>query len=205
MKIIAFGDSLTVGLQSQFQLSYSNEWIPYPRYLEHLAQEYLKSLGSDEKLQVVNKGISGDLTQDMLERFDRDVVEQQPSYVIIMGGANDIGWNLESSRIFLNLKATYDRAARRGIEPVACTVPSILGFDELIPPRLSLSTMIREEAEKRKMAFVDVFTATADPTTGELSQRYSGDGLHLNAQGYQRIGETIFKEWLRRVLDQYAK
>lgn len=157
------------------------------------------------KLQVVNKGISGELTSDMLERFNRDVIEQQPSHVITIGGTNDIGWNLAVSQIFLNLKAMYDIAESHGIVPVACTIPSILGFDDMISPRISLNRLIREEAERRRIPFVDLFNATAESKTNRLLQQYSGDGLHLNAEGYRRIGETIFNQWLRRVLDQHAR
>lgn len=184
---------------------YPDESTPYTRHLEHLAQEYMKSVGSDVRLHIVNKGVPGDLTSDMLERFERDVVEQKPNYVIIMGGANDIGWSLEVNEIFLNLKSTFDLAESHSIESVACAVPSILGFDDLIPPRIYLNSMIREEAKRRSMAFVDLFTTTADAKTSRLSQQYSGDGLHLNTEGYQRVGEIIFSEWLRKVFDQHVK
>jgi len=157
------------------------------------------------KLDIVNRGVSGDLTSDMLARFEREVIEQKPNYVIIMGGANDIGWNLEVNQIFLNLKNSFDLAESHRIEPVACTVPSILGFDDLIPPRISLNSMISREATRRNMAFVDLFTATADGKTKRLLQRYSGDGLHLNTEGYERLGVTIFNEWLRKALDQHVR
>jgi len=157
------------------------------------------------RLEILNRGVSGDLTSDMLDRFERDVVTQKPNYVIVMGGANDIGWNLEVDQILLNLKSIFDLAESHYIEPVACAVPSILGFDDLIPPRISLNGLIREEAKRRKIAFLDLFTATADEGTMRLSQRYSGDGLHLNADGYRRFGETIFNEWLRKVLDHYMQ
>jgi len=85
---------------------------------------------------------------------------------------------------------------------VACSVPSILGFDELIPPRISLNRMIRIEAEKRKLTFLDFFTATADPHTNRLSEDYSADGLHLNMKGYREMGRYTFDKWLRPLLDQ---
>jgi len=152
---------------------------------------------------MLNRGVSGDLTFDMLDRFERDVAIQKPNYVIVIGGANDIGWNLKVDHIFLNLKSIFDLAESNNIEPVACAVPSILGLDYLIPPRISLNGLIREEAKRRKIAFVDLFTATADEGTMRLSKRYSGDGLHLNADGYWRFAETIFNEWLRKALNQY--
>jgi acyl-CoA thioesterase-1 len=204
MKIVALGDSLTVG-ETGFGFSDSDESISYPEYLEILAEQHLTSLQSDMKVNVLNRGVCGDLTSGMLERFSRDVVDEKADYVIVLGGTNDIGCGLDPAVIFQNLTAMYDAALNKGIVAVACSVPSILGFDGLIPPRLYLNRVIRREAEKRSIAFVDLFAATAEPRTNRLSEDYSADGLHLNAKGYQRVARYIFDKWLRALLDQNAK
>jgi acyl-CoA thioesterase-1 len=204
MKIVALGDSLTVG-ETGFKLSDSGLATSYPKYLEILAEEHLRSLQSDVKVNVLNRGINGDLTSSMLERFSRDVVDEKADYVVILGGANDLGWGFDPAMIAHNLTTMYDAALNKGIVSVACSVPSILGFDELIPPRLHLNRMIRTEAEMRSIAFVDLFTATADPRTNRLSEDYSADGLHLNTRGYQQMGRYIFDKWLRTLLDQHTK
>ena len=199
MKLVALGDSLTVGETGSFD---SDESVPYPKYLETLAKQHLASLQSRVEVNVLNRGINGDLTSGMLERFSGDVVDEKADYVIILGGANDIGWGFNPEMIANNLTTMYDTALNKGIVPVACSVPSILGFDAHIPPRLQLNRIIRTEAEKRKIAFVDFFTATADPQTNRLSEGYSGDGLHLNIKGYQQMGKYMFDEWLRAILDE---
>jgi acyl-CoA thioesterase-1 len=204
VKIVALGDSLTVG-ETGFTFSGSDESAaPYPGCLELLAEEYLRSLQSNVKVRVLNRGINGDLTSGMLERFSRDVVDENANYVIILGGSNDIGWGLDPAMIAHNLTTMYDAALNKGIRAVSCSLPSILGSDELIPPRLDLNRMIRTEAEKRRIAFVDLFMATADPRNNRLSEEYSADGLHLNSKGYQRIGKYIFDKWLKALLDQHA-
>ncbi len=206
LRIVALGDSLTVG-ENEFELSDSDEYASYPRYLELLAQQHLNrhKPQSDVKVNVVNKGICGELTAGMLERFSRDVVAERANCVIILGGTNDIGWNLDPTIIAHNLGAMYDAALSSGIMPVACTIPSILGFDESIPPRLRLNSMIRTQAEKRSIAFVDLFAATADPLTNRLSEQYSADGLHLNGKGYERMAQSLFDNWLRALLDKICQ
>jgi acyl-CoA thioesterase-1 len=201
MKIVALGDSLTVG-ETGFGVSDSDEFTAYPRYLEILARQHLTGLQSEMEVNVLNKGINGDLTSGMLERFSRDVVDEKADYVIILGGANDIGWGFDTAIIAHNLTSMYDVALSEGIGVVACSVPSILGLDELIPPRLQLNRMIRNEAEKRSITFVDLFSATADPETNRLLEDYSADGLHLNPKGYQQIGGCIFDKWLRALLEK---
>jgi len=204
MKIVALGDSLTVG-ESEFEPSDSGQTISYPKYLETLAEIHLRSLHSDVKVNVLNRGINGDLTSGMLERFSRDVIDEKPNYAIILGGTNDLGWGFDPAMIAHNLSTMYDAALKKRIVSVACSVPSILGFDELIPPRLKLNKIIRMEAEKRSIPFVDFFTATADPKTNMLSEDYSADGLHLTTKGYQRMGKCLFDKWLRAVLDELTK
>jgi acyl-CoA thioesterase-1 len=201
MKIVALGDSLTVG-ETGFGVSDSDEFTAYPRYLEILTRQHLTSLQSEMEVNVLNKGINGDLTSGMLERFSRDVVDEKADYVIILGGANDIGWGFDTAIIAHNLTSMYDVALSEGIGVVACSVPSILGLDELIPPRLQLNRMIRNEAEKRSITFVDLFSATADPETNRLLEGYSGDGLHLNPDGYREMGRCIFDKWLRALLEK---
>jgi lysophospholipase L1-like esterase len=202
MKIVALGDSLTVG---ETGFSDSEESASYPKYLEILAEEHLRSLQSDVKVNVLNRGVNGDLTSGMLERFGTDVVDERADCVIILGGTNDLGWGFDPAMIAHNLTAMYDTSLNEGIGAVACSVPSILGFDELIPPRLHLNRMIRTEAEKRSIPFVDFFTATADPRNNRLSEDYSADGLHLNTNGYQQMGKYVFDKWLRALLDQHTK
>jgi len=150
----------------------------------------------DAKVEVINKGLNGDLTESMLSRFDRDVLQLKPSHVIILGGANDLGWGTPVAEIYRNLEKMYDKAIHHGIRLIACAVPSILGYDSLIPPRVRLNRMIRSYCEGKGAKYVDLFSATADPATQRLSPNYSNDGLHLNAEGYRKVAETIFKEAL---------
>jgi len=202
MRIVALGDSLTVGETGFYD---SNKSISYPKHLQILAEEYLRQLGSDLKVAVLNRGINGDLTSGMLERFSKDVVDERADYVIILGGANDIGWSFNPATIAQNLTSIYDAALNGGIVPVACSVPSILGFDTLISPRLRLNRIIHTEAEKRSIAFMDLFAATSDPHNNRLSEDYSADGLHLNSKGYEQIGQYVFENWLKALLNQRSK
>ena len=199
-KIVALGDSLTVG-ESGFTFSAAEPVVSYPKCLEVLAEEYLRGRGSGVNVEVLNRGVNGDLTSGMLERFSRDVVDEKADYVIILGGTNDIGWGFDSRTIVHNFTSMYDGARNKGIGAVACSVPSVLGFDELIPPRLDLNRAIRREAEERKMPFLDLFTATADQRNKRLLEDYSADGLHLNSKGYERMGKYVFDKWLKVVLE----
>jgi acyl-CoA thioesterase-1 len=202
MKIVALGDSLTVG-EADFGPPDRHESTCYPEHLEYIARQWLSDRHLDITVNVVNRGVSGDLTSGMIDRFSQDIVDEKADYVIILGGTNDIGWGYDLSLIARNLTSMYDAAMKNGITPVACSVPSILGYDELIAPRLQLNQLIRTRAQARNIAFVDLFTATADPKSHRLLHDYSADGLHLNLKGYRAMGARVFDDWLRQILDRH--
>ncbi|HZR45533.1 MAG TPA: SGNH/GDSL hydrolase family protein [Candidatus Manganitrophaceae bacterium] len=182
MKIIAFGDSLTVGYQ------YPDPPAPYAFFLTPL-------LPGDTAISVA--AVSGETTSDMLRRFDRDVLQNRPDWVIILGGTNDLGWSLPADPILKNLTQMYRMALAAKIAPVTCAVPSLLGADDFIPPRVALNRKIEQEANALQIPFVDFFKATCDPG-GRLLEKYASDGLHLNARGYEKMAravhETLFKK-----------
>jgi len=194
LMIVALGDSLTVGYLSPVT---GLEWPPcqpYTRFLEEMIRDAIAKRRKSIRLQAINKGLNGDLTEGMLNRFDRDVLQLNPSHVIILGGTNDIGWGIPVTEIYSNLEEMYNKAIHHGILLIACAIPSILGYDSLIPPRVRLNKMIHSYCKRKGTRYVDLFSATADPATQRLSPQYSNDGLHLSAEGYRKIAETIFKE-----------
>lgn len=85
MKIVCLGDSLTFG----FKMTRENTW---PRIVE-----------KELNIKVLNKGICGDTTAGMLSRFRADVIDEQPTHLILMGGTNDLVFQLESSIIYSNI------------------------------------------------------------------------------------------------------
>lgn len=162
VNFVAMGDSLTVGFTPSRSASQ-----PYPNFSKKYADDFLKGLGKKDAVQIriINRGVNGDLTNHMLSRFRRDVVDLKPDYVIILGGANDLGLGFAVEEIFSNLKTMFEKTLEDGIEPIGCTVPSILGWDEGIPPRLELNRLMRHFCCEREITCADLFAATCGPET----------------------------------------
>jgi hypothetical protein len=53
---------------------------------------------------VINRGIGGNTTQDLLDRFDEDVTPNAPDYVWIISGTNDYWQGVSTSTFKTNLK-----------------------------------------------------------------------------------------------------
>lgn len=202
IKIVALGDSLTTGFQSFGLFGDADRSTPYTDVLAYrIKRDFAPNVLS---VEVINKGAVGELTEQMLARFSSDVIRLSPAIVIILGGSNDLGWGLAPQEIFSNLRQMHELSLKNSIVPIGCTVPSILGFDAGIPPRLVLNELMQGYCSKAKLRCVDLFRATAEPASRRLDSRYSSDGLHLNAEGYRRMGVTIYNEGLAPLLRKMA-
>ncbi len=183
-RIVAFGDSLTVGYQSPTPAVPAGAATPYGQFLQQML---------DGRAEVVIRGISGELTADMLQRFTRAALALRPNDVIILGGTNDLGWGAEPAAIARNLIELYHRSRTAGARPIAVTVPSIRGFDALIPPRQELNQLIRDHCAANQFPCIDLFSATAEPGNQRLAERFCNDGLHLTTDGYRLLAEMLFR------------
>ena len=198
--VVAFGNSLTAGYQSPTSGSPLPKMTPYTDYLKKMIDTALEKINKLKLLNVIfyNKGISGELTGDMLRRLDSDVLSIKPSYAAILGGSNDIGWSIEIEEIMDNLTQMYDDSSSAGIEVIACT--SIIGPETLIKPRLKLNELIKDYSFDNEIVCVDLFTSTVIPGTNKLDKKYSSDGLHLNTAGYIKMAETIFEQAFSKLI-----
>jgi lysophospholipase L1-like esterase len=193
--IICFGDSLTAGFQSPSVDDPAGQETPYGRFL----QEWL-----GPSVDVRISGICGELTSEMTMRFRRDVLQHRPEYVVVLGGTNDLGWNARPDDIIKNLIKMYELARASHVTPVPVTVPSVrieLGgagaeaeawLEEHLDRRRVLNGLIQDYAVLKDLAWIDLFTATADPETRQLAAAYSNDGLHLTTSGYRLLARLLY-------------
>lgn len=167
-------------------------------------EEYFS--GSD----FVNRGISGQITGQMLGRFKQDVVDLAPQAVVILAGTNDIGRGVSSDATEQNLTMIMDLAEKHRIKVILCTLLPVSDyalergarFQQTLrrPPSriLALNTWIRNAARTRNLTVVDYHQALADEG-GFLKRNISDDGLHPNAAGY-RIMAPLVQDAIRKAV-----
>ncbi len=185
-KYIFLGDSLVFGYGVQKE----DNWI--------------NLLKRNCNINIINKGVNGNSTTDMLFRFTEDIILQSSKMVFIMGGTNDLllGHSIESiiSNISIMIKELKDN-----------NTPIIIG----IPP-----TIIPEDATKLFMAFntydycnnqlpslrnelitlclnqsldyIDFYTLT----NNYKNENIFLDGIHLNPKG-QLLMYNLAKEYFK--------
>jgi lysophospholipase L1-like esterase len=140
---------------------------------------------------VLNRGVNGERSDQILARFQRDVVEEEPDIAVILAGVNDIYQGLPSEHVVRNLSKMYSLGSQANITPVSCTV---LPYDTMgireAEVRRKLNAWIRSESGKLGIPFSDTAEAASDPLNRD---RLSGspDGLHPDVAGYRKMADAI--------------
>ena len=139
----------------------------------------------------VGRGISGQVSSQMLVRFQEDVINLKPQVVVILCGTNDIAENngpITHEHILQNIKSMCDLARFHRIKPVVCSTLPANRFKwrpDLQPAQdiIKLNEMIKAFAKENKIPYVDYYSALVDDQGG-LPAKYSKDGVHPNPDGY---------------------
>lgn len=145
---------------------------------------------------IKNLARSGDTTQDLLERFDNDVLPFSPKVLIIWAGVNDIRTGINAAAVIKNLESLREKCLAHEITPVFCTLTSM--NPELIHRRkIELTDGDWREAREtinlwimRTPYFIDTAAALTDDK-GYMCAELTPDGLHPALRGKKIIGETI--------------
>ncbi len=155
----------------------------------------------------VNRCISGQTTPQMLLRFRQDVIELNPSVVVILAGINDIAQNTGLSTIKMisdNIISMAELAEANNITVVLCSVLPAFDFPwrkglEPAEKVIKLNAVLKSYAKKYEITYIDYFSAMVNEVHG-LKDDLGNDGIHPNATGYS-IMESIFEQAISNVLD----
>ena len=152
----------------------------------------------------INRGISGQITPQMLLRFMVDVVALKPDVVVILGGTNDIARsaheafsNTPPEMIRDSIRAMTELAKANGIAVVLCSIPPVSNYsgtnrtEELPPPFIQeLNDWVRRYAVEMHVAFADYYSVLVDKK-GMLRAAFSRDGVHPNDAGYAVMAPVV--------------
>lgn len=151
------------------------------------------------------RGISGQVTAQMLTRFRSDVINLHPDTVVILAGTNDIAMNqgyVSIEHIFENIVSMAELAAHNGIEVVLCSVlpADHYGWSWEVDSQRAISSiqllnaMLKEYAKKQGFRYADYYSAMVDEHFA-LKKEYQQDAVHPNREGYlimeKVIGEVL--------------
>lgn len=151
-------------------------------------------------LQIVNRGLPGDTTVNMLSRFRRDVLQLRPRIIVILGGLNDLD-HTPLSTIEQNLTAMSQMAREHKIQVLLATLPpargaNAPGISTHQPPDAdligALNAWLRSFAVQNHFTLVDYYSVLADDR-GIYREGLTTDGIHPTLAGYARM-ESLLRQ-----------
>jgi len=167
--LVVFGDSITQGWGNR-----------------------LKKLFPGAK--IANRGISGDTTRGMLYRFKEDVLDLDPTGVVMLMGTNDLADKATAEEIVGNVKLMLLmlKAKQPGLPVVLCTVfPSNASKGR--PPEkikeLNAALLAAVKGDST-VTVVDTWAMFADPEGNAPGAEFP-DLLHLNDAGYEKWANAL--------------
>jgi len=172
-KIVAFGDSLTAGLNVPLKDS-------YPGILEDILNKNPEYTEYNLTFKVVNMGVSGETTSGGLDRVDF-VLEQKPDLILLGLGANDMLRNTDPAFIRSNIDSVIQKIISSKVPVVLLGMQSVVSngteykknFDSIYPTL----------AKKYNLPLVPFFLegVALQPNLN------TADGIHPNRQGYEAV------------------
>lgn len=181
--IVAFGNSITAGVGD------SSRPPGYPYKLEQIL------LGTWPNAIVLNRGVSGERTFQGAVRINRVLARDNPDYVLILEGVNNVGQTSLSSVIW-DLESMVQSVKAAGAIPLIASLTPTYGPHEAKMPGIEvLNPMILDLAIREEIVFVDQFGAFTN--AGDYTALITSDGLHPNTAGYRLMADTWYQGFLR--------
>lgn len=165
--ILAFGDSLTVGI--------GGSGTDYPARLQQLI-----------KRKVINAGSSGELTGEAISRLERTLVNTEADFMILCHGQNDFYANVPEVRIKANLIKLINTAQAKNLQVL------VLGLPE--PGKNGSHALFQTVTEQTgsSLDLTSISQVLSNPLYKADPAHLNADGYRLLANN---LAETL-KPWL---------
>lgn len=178
--IASLGDSITHGGGAV-----SNP----PSYPEYNWQTY-----TDYKIR--NLGYSGNTVDDLINRFNNDVLPFNPKTLIILAGINDIRQGRKSDYVIQKLNLLKNKCIINNIIPIFVSLPPLNpeNMDKVLGAKPAEYWKQEEEKVnlwiKQQEYNINIYDELAN-YDGTLKNNLSVDGLHPDVEGKKIIGRTV--------------
>ncbi len=153
---------------------------------------------------IKNRGISGDVTDGVLNRLD-EVVKSKPLKIFIMIGVNDLAAGKTPDYILVNYSHILAKI-KEASPNTQVYVQSILPVNKtfgMFPNHTNKGQEIKEINKRLKemtinfdYTFIDLTFVFSDKA-GRLNEQYTNDGLHLMGKGY-----LVWKDAIKKYIEE---
>jgi lysophospholipase L1-like esterase len=198
-KIVFIGDSIT-------DCGRRDEYAPYGNGYVNMIRNMLLAQYPMLKLTIVNRGIGRNTSRDLRQRWNDDVLAEQPDWVSVMIGINDV------RRVFRNraadavplpeyssiLRELMAQTQQHTSARLILMTPYMIEPDASHPMRAQMDLFgnaVREIAHDCQAIFISVQQAFNTVLQHTTPADWSEDQVHPNQPGHM----VIALEWLRAI------
>lgn len=162
---------------------------------------------AERGIKVINRGISGNRTWDLIDRWDKDCIDIKPDYFSLLIGVNDTWRRYDSGMVTTaeeyeaNMRQLLDRVVKETDAKIILLNIFLLDVTpdkaQMRPDLIEKQEVISRLIKEYDVTFVDI-QALFDKMVAEGTsmEELSADGVHPTDFGH----EVIAAEWLRCVL-----
>lgn len=152
---------------------------------------------------VVNSGIAGNTTDQILASMKTRVYDYNPSKIFLLIGTNDLRDGKPQEAVVQNIEKiigeiqTNRKQAEIFVEslyPVNASVSSAVGVRSNATIQ-NINAQLQEYCNEKDLTYIDLYAKLQDEQ-GNLQTQYTVDGLHLSDMGYQVVAEVL-QEYLK--------
>lgn len=199
MKILFYGDSVTDA--SRNREDPKDLGVGYPKKIS----DWLKKNDTDGKFEILNRGVSGDKTDNLLLRLETDCLLEYPDLVSILIGINDTWHNIDKAFFATEAETKrFEKNYRELIEKLLPLKKPIILMEPFLLPhpvdRLSWRKdldpkiqVVRQMALDYSLPFVSLDGLFHEYAVEKSCEALTGeDGVHPTDFGF----EVITQAWL---------
>lgn len=202
-KLLLFGDSVTD----------MNKKEPGEGLFEAIGVGYAADLQSffatsypDYNIRVINKGVSGNTSRDLVARYEKDVVPYRPENLLICIGINDVWRQFDTPLIYEDAVSLEEyeenlthiiESSKEFIKKLILVTPYYIEENENDRMRARMdeySAVVKKLAEKYDAVFVDMQSAWVKILKYYHSSYFTWDRIHPNSQGGMYMAKTILNK-----------
>jgi len=187
LRVVCLGDSIT-------------GWSDLSKYLKwsHILEHMLAARLGFEHVEVLNKGVGGDTSEQALARLERDVLAHEPDIVVILLGGNDPKGNAEKKaetrKHLAEIVSRTQKANARVLMMQYAVIPNPESPDTAWHFLDDNNDLIANVAEEHKAPVLNLA-----PPMKKAAEKYpqnelthAKDGVHLRPRGELIVARQIF-------------
>ncbi len=195
MKILFQGDSITDCGRSRSDTT--DLGSGYPSYVK----QYLEECYPQMEFELINKGIGGHQTKDLMERWQEEAIDLQPDVISILVGVNDT-WHHVSEQDWVpneifeaNYRSLLEDIKNKTKAKIIMLEQFVLDFPEMrrfhndIDEKIQIVRRLAAEYADRYIPLDGLFAAAC---VAEPASHWTLEGVHPTDEGHQLIADYYF-------------